>query len=300
MSNILVSGLSNIETTVKVRKFPVDYYPIDYPFFGIQSNVSGVAYNVAKALKTLNDNVSYASMLGDDLGGNQVRSQLKLIGISDAYVVNDLSETPQSVVLYDNDGKRQIYCDLKDIQDRNYVCNGSVIENSNLVVACNINFNRSLLIKSKELNKTIATDVHVLSDVNDEYNHDFMKYGDILFLSDENIPTEPQKFIESIERKFQNKIIVMGRGSKGALMYVKKEDKFYNMPAVKPTKIVNTVGAGDSLFSAFVHFYAKGDAPSICLEKAQLFASIKIAFNGAAEGFSTEETIEKEFAKLHF
>ena len=31
--NVLVSGLVNVETSVKVRKFPIEYYPIDYPFF---------------------------------------------------------------------------------------------------------------------------------------------------------------------------------------------------------------------------------------------------------------------------
>ncbi len=36
---VIVSGLVNIETTLKVRKFPIDYYPIDYPFFGIKSDV---------------------------------------------------------------------------------------------------------------------------------------------------------------------------------------------------------------------------------------------------------------------
>ena len=36
---ILVSGLLNIETTVAVRGFPIDYYPVDYPFFGVKSGV---------------------------------------------------------------------------------------------------------------------------------------------------------------------------------------------------------------------------------------------------------------------
>ena len=30
---VIVSGLINIETTLKVRNFPINYYPIDYPFF---------------------------------------------------------------------------------------------------------------------------------------------------------------------------------------------------------------------------------------------------------------------------
>ena len=42
---ILVSGLVNTETTVKIKKFPIEYFPIDYPFFGVNTRVSGVAYN---------------------------------------------------------------------------------------------------------------------------------------------------------------------------------------------------------------------------------------------------------------
>jgi ribokinase len=33
MSKILVSGLVNTETTVKIKEFPIPYFPIDYPFF---------------------------------------------------------------------------------------------------------------------------------------------------------------------------------------------------------------------------------------------------------------------------
>ena len=33
----MISGLVNMETTLRVRQFPLDYYPIDYPFFGVSS-----------------------------------------------------------------------------------------------------------------------------------------------------------------------------------------------------------------------------------------------------------------------
>ena len=59
--NVLVSGLVNVETSVKVRKFPIEYYPIDYPFFGVESHIAGVAYNLAKALTTLGDDVDLLS-----------------------------------------------------------------------------------------------------------------------------------------------------------------------------------------------------------------------------------------------
>ena len=66
MSCIVVSGLVNVETTLNIGQFPVEYTPIEYKFFGLKSNVAGVAYNVAKALVTLENNVELLSMLGKE------------------------------------------------------------------------------------------------------------------------------------------------------------------------------------------------------------------------------------------
>lgn len=70
---ILVSGLLNTETTTAVRGFPVNYYPIDYTFFGIDTSVSGVAFNIAKALRTLGDEVRLTSMVGNDFSAAYIR-----------------------------------------------------------------------------------------------------------------------------------------------------------------------------------------------------------------------------------
>lgn len=73
MKRVLISGLVNTETTVRVRQFPVNYYPIDYPFFGVQTAVSGVAYNVAKALHTLEDSVTLLTMTGQDFPAEYIK-----------------------------------------------------------------------------------------------------------------------------------------------------------------------------------------------------------------------------------
>ena len=166
--NILVSGLLNMETTVAVRGFPIAYYPIDYAFFGVNSAVSGVAFNLSKALTVLGDRVRLVSMTGQDLTAGQIRDTLEALGIDSQYVKPRLRQTPSSVVLYDPEGKRQIYCDLKDIQETALDFDPSLLEGIDLVVACNINFNRPLLHLAKQAGKTIATDVHVLSDIHDE------------------------------------------------------------------------------------------------------------------------------------
>ena len=295
MSHILISGLVNTETTVRIREFPIPYYPIDYPFFGVGTAVSGVAYNVAKALRTLGDRVTLLSMTGDDLPGQTVRHELQTIGVDTAHIKNCLKETPASVVLYDGEGKRQIYCDLKDIQDTDYGFTPEVLQDVDLVAACNINFNRPLLHEAKASGKTIATDVHVLRDLYDEYNREFMQYADILFLSDEGIGDDYRGFIAELGRIYHNRMIVLGRGGKGAALYLPWEGQFHELPAVQVGPVVNTVGAGDALFSCFLHSCAKGLPPVDALWRAQLFASAKIGTSGASRGFITEAELEKRY-----
>lgn len=291
---ILVSGLINIETTVAVREFPINYYPIDYPFFGISSNVSGVGYNIAKALNTLGDEVSLYSFLGKDEEAERVLKRMKNDGIDAANIFQNLRNTPASAVLYDSDGKRQIYCDLKDVQEQriDFEIAKDDLKTCGAAVLCNIGFNRELIKSARQLGVLTATDVHVLSDIEDDYNRDFMENADILFLSDENLPCSPDSFIRQLERRYHNKIIVIGMGAEGAMLLEKGESRV--IPAYSGVKIVNTVGAGDALFSSFVHFYLKLKDAKAALERAVVFAGIKIGYNGASVGFPTEPETERK------
>ena len=293
MKNILISGLVNTETTCRVRQFPIDYYPIDYPFFGVSTAVSGVAYNLAKAMTTLGDHVKLLSMTGDDFAARYIREELKELGVDPAPIKACLTQTPSSVVLYDETGRRQIYCDLKDIQEAAYGFAQEDVAPVDIVAACNINFNRPLLKIAKEMGKTIATDVHVLRDIYDEYNRDFLEAADILFLSDEGAGEDHYGFLWALEEAYHTPVIVMGRGAKGALMYLREEARFVELPAAHVGEVVNTVGAGDALFSSFLHYYAKGCHPVEALRRAQVFAAAKIRVSGASRGFVTEAELEE-------
>lgn len=187
MARILVSGLVNLESTARVRQFPIPYYPIDYPFFGVSSAPSGVAFNIAKALTILEDQVTLCSMTGRDFPGEYIRRELENLGISTAAITDGICQTAASVVLHDPEGKRQVYCDLKDIQEAAYPFARELVEKADLVAACNINFNRPLLHLAKALGKTVATDVHVLGNIEDDYNREFLECADIVFLSDEGL-----------------------------------------------------------------------------------------------------------------
>ena len=290
---ILVSGLLNIETTVPVKGFPIEYYPIDYPFFGINTDVSGVGYNIAKALSTLGDEVDLISFLGNDAEAARILSRLFDDGIKSAKIFRKLKATPVSAVLYDTEGKRQIYCDLKDIQEQSVNPDEAIdtLKGCDIAALCNINFNRELIKKAKELGVTTATDVHVLGDIEDEYNRDFMENADILFLSDENLPCPAEDFIIKIANRYHNRIIVIGMGAQGAMLYY--NDDVCLVPAYTGGKVVNTVGAGDALFSSFLHFDAKGMDAKKALQRAVIFAGLKIQHNGASKGFCTEQEVEE-------
>ena len=291
--NILVSGLLNTETTVAVHGFPIPYYPIDYPFFGVNTAVSGVAFNIAKALRTLGDQVRLTSMVGDDVPAASIRGQLEELGIGTEHIRTRLRQTPNSVVLYDPEGRRQIYCDLKDIQDTAYDFSPEILDGIGLVAACNINFNRPLVRLAKAAGKTIATDVHVLGNVYDDYNREFIENADILFLSDEAVGEDWQSFLHALSDSCSCGIIVLGRGGKGAALYLRETGAITEMPAANVGPVVNTVGAGDALFSGFLHFYAKGHSPEEALRRAQVFAAHKITVTGASNGFVTEEIVEQ-------
>ena len=298
MKKILVSGLVNIETSVELESFPINYSPIEYPFFGVNSCVSGVGYNVARALKTLGSDIDLLSEVGDDLYGSVVVEEIKKNDVDPKHIIIYQGlETAASVVLVDKQGQRKIYCDLKNIQDRPPLNESHIkLDDYSLAVLTNINFNRGLLKTAHDKGICVATDVHVLSNLDDEYNQDFLKYADILFLSNEAILGKEMGFLREIYRKFNNKIIVCGCSKDGALLYIGEQDKIYSEPAVAPLGIVSTVGAGDALFSSFIHFYNKGLKPQDCLKKAVLFAGIKISQSGGSNGFVSEEKLE-EIAK---
>ena len=293
MSKITICGLVNLETTVPVEAFPIEYNPINYKFFGITTHPSGVGLNLSSALNALGDDVRLLSLCGNDTAGNCVKSFIRENNISDRFVLDSLSSTAQSVVLYDKDGRRSVYCDLTDNQDKAYdkgvFANSSA--DSDIAVLCNINFARPLIPVAKEMGLTVATDVHCLSDIHDEYNEDFLKGADILFLSNENFINREEEFVNNLKSVSNAKIIVVGMGKKGALLYLRESDSFEVFPAVYTRPVVNTVGAGDSLFASFLHFYAKGKDAPYSLRLATYFASYKIGDTSACRGFLSEEEL---------
>ncbi len=294
-NDIVVTGLINIEITLRIEGFPIAYSPVRFPFFGVGNTVSGVGYNVTKALTTLGTPVRFLAMVGKDPPAALVEQALRVDGIDPAHIRADLAETPHSVILYDGEGRRQINVDLKDIQERAYpsVHFEAALAGCGLAVICNINFARPFLRRAREAGVPIATDVHTVAELEPDYDRDFMEYADILFMSDERLPCAPKAWIQQVRSRYRAEIIVVGLGRAGALMHVRADETTVHIPPAQTRPVVNTIGAGDALFSAFVHVYNKSHDPYTAIRKATVFASYKIGEKGAAEGFLTEAALER-------
>ena len=295
MSRILVSGLINIETTLQIETFPIEYLPVRYPFYGVNSSVSGVGYNLAKALTTLGHDVDFLSIIGKDLASEQVRGALKADGISDKYIVSQIEHMLQSVILYDQDGRRQINVDLKNVQEQVYPIERfeKAMQKADLLALCNVNFSRPMLKMARDAGKLVATDVHTIGDLYDDYNSDYMAAANILFMSDERLPMSPEEWAKTLFKTYQNDIVVIGLGAEGALLAVREDNFVGRFPAVQIRPVVNTIGAGDSLFSSFLHSYLQSGDPYTSIQRAILFAGYKIGGISAADGFLTAGELDE-------
>lgn len=289
MVRIAVAGLINVETTLRVDAFPIPYDPVRYPFFGVRATVSGVGYNVAKALRRLSNEVRFCSMLGRDDDAEIVRMALRRDDIPDAGVLPLLEETPRSVILFDPSGRRQIHVDLKDIQERAFPAErfDAALEGADAAVLCNIEFARPLIARARARGIPIATDVHAIADLDAAYERDFLDAADVVFMSHERLPAPPEEAARAILRRPRARVVVVGLGAEGALLAT-REGAIERVPAVRTREVRNTIGGGDALFSSFLHAWLRSGDARAALERAVVYASWKVGAVGAADGLLTE------------
>ncbi len=144
---------------------------------------------------------------------------------------------------------------------------------------------------ARQAGKLVATDVHAIGQIDDPYNAEFMRAAHVLFMSHENLPCPPEEWAAAVMGRYRNDVVVIGLGAQGALLAVRRDGYAGRVPAVRTRAVVNTIGAGDALFSAFLHFYQKAWDPYHALRCAVYFSSYKIGEAGAGEGFLDEERL---------
>ncbi|MCR5419574.1 MAG: carbohydrate kinase family protein [Lachnospiraceae bacterium] len=292
MAKFAVAGIVQVETIVKVENIPVDYRPVVNKSDTIFTNVGGDAYNERVALRALGDEVEFFSMVGK----HDMKSFFwddEFMGEQD-YVLPVLDATPTAVILYDNDRQQQIFEDIKDMRDVEFNLElfEERIQDVDCVILANANFCRPLAQAAKEAGKLLAINFRGFTEEKMQYNEDYFRMADIIYVSDDNIVGRADEFVRKLADSYDAKIIVLGQGAHGLTIFSRADDLLAHYNPVKTNEIVNTSGAGNSLFSCFLHCYVTtGDAVH-AIKNALLFASYKIGYMGTSNGFLTEEELE--------
>ena len=292
MNKFAVAGIVQIETIVKVDNVPVEYRPVVNRPNTIFTNVGGDAYNECLALRALGNKVKFFTMTGMDNTDMIVKD--KLISEAD-YVYPALEATPSAVILYDENRRQQIFEDIKNVRDVVYPIDPfkKNIHDVDCVVLANANFCRPLAKVAKEMGKLLAINFRGFTEDKYEFNKDLMELADIIYLSDDNIVTEPDEFVRKVADNHPAKIIILGRGASGVTIFSRDDDLLAQYKPVKTKDIVNTAGAGNSLFSCFLHCYIAHNVAVHSIKNALLFASYKIGYMGTSQGFLREDELEQ-------
>lgn len=297
MSKFLVAGFVQVETIVKVKELPAPYKQFSSIPDSIYTNMGGAGYDEAVALTWLGNEVDFMSMTDKKMEKDKRKTMLQANGVQldCQYVLPRLENMPTAVVLYADKGKMQTFEDVKDIRTVEYdaALFERQIQDKDMVLISNCNFCRPLLSLAKKYNKPLAVNIRSMTTEKTMQKEDFLEAADIFYISDDDLDKEPYECINECRERFDPKVIVMGVGAKGAILYMKEDNSIVEYKPVKTNEIVNTLGAGNAMFSAFLHYYVKtGDARE-AIKNALLFASYKIGFVGTSNGFMTEEQIEQ-------
>ena len=292
MAKFAVAGIVQVETIVKIPNIPIEYEPVRVASNSIYTNLGGDAYNERVALRALSDEVKFFSMIGkSDL--KELFLEEEILDEND-FVLPVLSATPNAVVMYDSCGRQQLFEDIKNLRDVAYNEELFVkgIKDVDCVVLANANFCRPFARIAKEMGKTLAINFRGFSEAKMEYNKDFFEVADIIYVSDDNLVASADDFIKKLIDEYPAKIIILGQGAKGLTIFSREDDMYASYKPVKTNEIVNTSGAGNSLFSCFLHCYISKHDAVHAIKNALLFASYKMGYMGTSKGFLTEDELE--------
>ena len=296
MSKFMVAGFVQMETIIKVEALPVPYKQFESIPDLVNSGIGGAGFNEAMALKWLGNEVDFMSMVARNMSRRQIEAYLKTfdVNLKTDYVLPMLDGMPTSVILYCK-GKKQTFEDVKDIRhvEYDYDLLESRIQDKDMILMSNCNFCRPIIGLAKKYQKPLAVNVRSMRAEKIANKEDFLAAADILYISDDDLESDHYDCIKECREKYDPEIVIMGIGDKGVILYTKEDNSVIEYRPVKAHEIVNTIGAGNALFSSFMHYYVKTKNAKEAIKNALLFASYKIGFVGTSNGFMTEEQIEQ-------
>ena len=252
--------------------------------------IGGASLNLAAHAALLGGKSYLASAVGNDALGPEAIETAKKLKISDKFI-STLSDRETGAVIVTLTDKGVPSYEIKDNVAYDFIDFPEIDGYSFDVLAFGTLALRheknketlSKILKSYSFSE-IYSDLNIRLPHSDKESVDFcLSSATIIKVSDEEMPTVSdwifskdfldKDFAIEISKKYSNiKLIIITKGEKGSLAFDVGKSKFYHCDAIA-TKVISTVGAGDSFGAAFLtKYFSKSDIKE-CLSFASRLSS---------------------------
>jgi sugar/nucleoside kinase (ribokinase family) len=307
---VIVIGDANVDLVIQMPK-PNEIKDIVNSINEPQLYGGGSAANVAVAISRLDYPVMFCGTIGDDGYGKFVREDLIKEGVETKhlYTIKD-SFTPMVIAIIQPDGERIIVvwpperdADLK--LEISHIDRDSIIRAGWLHVS-------GMCLRDSPIRETILDSMRIAKESGIPVSFDLnlrlelwgwendirstvekaMVLSDYIFgnAEEEIVPIAKEHSLEKaiLSLSKDDKIIIARRGSEGSIAVVDgkviKTDSY-------PTKVVDTLGAGDAFSGGFISSKMNGSTTQEALKWGNAVASLKIRKSGA-RGVPSKKEVE--------
>lgn len=283
------------------------------PMNDIRLSYGGDALNEAVVLSRLGIKPRLISKIGDDTAGNQIMKFLLSEGIDcEAICVNKDVTTSVNIVLVDEKGER--YFLTNPIGSMRKFAKQDVLSNkkffTDFMIFTGMFVSPLMDIDSMEecfreikSRKGRILSVDMTKPKNGENLSDIkplLKYVDFIFPNEAEISliTGEKDVLYNAECLVEAGVgcAVIKCGDRGCV--VKTKDQFFELPAYKSERVIDTTGAGDSFVAGFHYGLINGFSLRECGLFANAVASCTVEKLGATSGITSIETPMLRYKEL--
>jgi 2-dehydro-3-deoxygluconokinase len=269
-----------------------------------ERKVGGAELNVAIGCSRLGLKSGWISRLGNDDFGKYITRTVRAEGI-DISEVKLVDKYPTSVyfreVLSDGSSRSFYYREKSPTStmkceelNEEYFKNAKILHITGVLPSITKN-NQDIILEAvklaKKYNLIVSFDPNIrlkmwTKEEAKAYIEKILPYVDIILIGDEEIEilledSDIQKAIKTFHDYGIEKVIVK-KGAKGAIGSDGKN--VYDVEAIKPKALVDTVGAGDGFAAGFLTSLLKGETLENCIKFANAVGSLVVGVEGDNEG----------------
>lgn len=272
-----------------------------FDVFPYGARLGGAPLNATYHLNKLGDAAVVVSAVGEDELGEEARKTISSLSLDTRYINHSSYPTGRADIIL-SDGNADYTFNYPsawdDIRVEHGRIEGDVLYFGTLAQRSEVSRETLEQIKEEFKSKEVFFDVNLRKNF---YTREIILSGldsaTMLKMNDDEVPVildiAEAGTVEEISESFNIPVVIVTKGKDGSSAYYK--DRWYEEKAVS-SKVVDTVGAGDSLSAAFIHTFMKTKDTALSLKVGTTLASFVVSREGAIPEYDDE--IERKLSLL--